>query len=108
MFYRPRLGQAADKGLILIGKCNLCRRARAYIATDLLQLYHRDTYLDDLFGGCCPRCGKSDFWRLRQRYPSNSDVGMLTVRKLIGIKRTPQWRDELYDGAMQKPAGGEA
>lgn len=106
MFYRPRLGQAADKGLILIGKCNLCRRARAYIATDLLQLYHRDTYLDDLFGECCPRCGKSDFWRVRQRYPSNDDVGMLTVRKLVGIKRTPQWRDELYDGAMQKPLGG--
>src|SRR5690606_9593099 len=62
MFYRPRLGAAADKGLLLVARCNLCRRSRAYLASDLLQIYHRDTFLDDLFGGRCPRCDRSDFW----------------------------------------------
>lgn len=103
MFYRPRLGQAADKGLLLVARCNLCRRARAYLATDLLQIYRPDTYLDDLFGGRCPRCDRSDFWRVRQRYPSNSDVGMLVVRRLAGARTTHLWRDELYS-AVETPA----
>lgn len=96
MFYRPRLGQAAANGLLLVARCNMCRRARAYLAADLLQIYDRETFLDDLFGGCCPRCGRSDFWRVRQRYPSNSDVGMLVVRRLAGTRTTTLWRDELY------------
>lgn len=96
MFYRPRLGAASDKGLILVARCNLCQRARAYLASDLLQIYGRETFLDDLFGGYCPRCGRSDFWRVRQRYPSNSDVGMLVVRRLAGTRTTHLWRDELY------------
>ncbi|ODT74488.1 MAG: hypothetical protein ABS76_36870 [Pelagibacterium sp. SCN 64-44] len=104
-FYRPRLGQAADTGLLLVAKCNMCRRARAYLATDLLQIYHRDTFLDDLFDGRCPRCGRSDFWRVRQRYPSNSDVGMLVVRRLAGTKTTHLWRDELYSAPVRTNIG---
>ena len=96
MFYRPRIGQAAAKGLLVVCKCNLCRRAQAYLATDLLRIYAAETFLDDLFGGQCPRCGKSDFWRVRQRHPSNDDVGYLVVRRLAGVRETHLWRDELY------------
>lgn len=95
-FYRPRIGQTASGGLLITCQCYVCRRFRAYIAAELLQIYHADTFLEDLFGGRCPRCGSGHNWRVRQRYPSNDDVGMLTVRRLAGIKRTPMWRDELY------------
>lgn len=101
MFYRPRIGQAAEKGLLIICRCNLCKRARAYIAADLLKIYHPEVFLDDLFAGQCPRCGRSDFWRCRQRYPSDDDVGRLMVRRLAGIRTTNLWRDELYDGSMR-------
>lgn len=95
-FYRPRIGQAAAAGLLITCRCYVCRRFRAYIATDLLEIYHPDTFLEDLFGGRCPRCSSSNSWRVRQRYPSNADVGMLTVRRYVGFRRVNLWRDELY------------
>ena len=96
MFYRPRIGQAAAKGLLIVCKCNLCRRARAYLATDLLRIYDAGTFLDDLFGGQCPRCGRSDFWRVRQRYPTSDDVGHLIIRRPAGERRIQLWRNEYY------------
>lgn len=95
-FYRPRIGQAAAKGLLIICRCHLCRQSRAYIASDLVQIYHPETFIADLFGGRCPRCGRPDCWSVRQRFPSYEDVGMLTVRRPAGVRRTQLWRDELY------------
>lgn len=95
-FYRPRIGQAAAAGLLITCRCYVCRRFRAYLASDLLEVYHSDTFLEDLFGGRCPRCHSSSSWRVRQRYPTNDDVGYLTVRRYVGFKRINQWRDELY------------
>ena len=102
-FYRPRLGPAAEKGLLIMCKCTLCNRARAYLAKDLLQIYAEQTFLVDLFEGRCPRCGKSDFWRVKQRYPSNSDVGMLVLRRLVGRRVTHLWRDEAYSADHTEP-----
>src|SRR5690554_2197498 len=96
MFYRPRIGQAAASGYLITCRCTLCRRSRAYLATDLIEIYHADTFLSDLFGGRCPRCGRQDYWSVRQRYPCNDDVGMLMVCRLTGVRTTPLWRDELY------------
>ena len=96
MFYRPRLGQAADKGLFIVCKCYVCRKSVVYIASDLAEVYHRDLYLEDLFGGRCPRCESSTSWRVRQRYPSVTDVGMLQVRRPAGVRRIQLWKDELY------------
>ena len=102
-FYRPRIGQAAAAGLLITCKCYVFRRSRAYLATDLIQIYHADVFLADLFGGRCPRCGSQHSWKVRQRYPSNSDVGMLVVRRLAGARTTHLWRDELYSAPT---AGG--
>ena len=96
MFYRPRIGQAAAKGLLIVCKCNLCRRQQAYFATDLATIYRHDLFLDDLFGGRCPKCGRADFWRVRQRYPSSDDVGHLVIRRPAGERRTQLWRNEFY------------
>lgn len=54
-FYRPRIGQAAAGGLLITCQCYVCRRFRAYIASDLLEIYHPETFIEDLFGGRCPR-----------------------------------------------------
>jgi hypothetical protein len=68
----------------------------------LVTIYSPDTFIADLFGGRCPRCGKADFWSVKQRYPTSDDVGMLTVRRPAGVKRTQLWRDELYSAPAPK------
>jgi hypothetical protein len=95
-FYHPRLGHAARAGFLITCKCHLCRRSQVYLASDLVEIYPEDLFLEDLFGGRCPRCEKSDFWRVRQRYPSSEDVGMLQVRRPDGVRRIQLWRSELY------------
>jgi hypothetical protein len=107
MNYHPRIGQSADDRLLIVCRCDLCRRTRIYLATDLVEIYHPDTFLADLFGGRCPRCESSNFWHVRQRFPSNSDVGMLKVRRPAGVKRIQLWRDELYS-APPKPESPDA
>lgn len=102
-FYRPRIGKAADAGLLIVCRCDLCRRTRIYLATDLVEIYHRDCFLEDLFGGRCPRCQSGGFWHVRERYPSDSDVGKLPVRRPAGVRRIQLWRDELYS-APAKPS----
>ena len=103
MFYRPRIRTAAEEGLLIVCKCSFCRRQRVYLATDLVQVYHPEIFLDDLFGGRCPACGKSDNWRVKQRYPISDDVGATVVRRLAGVRRTHLWRDELYSAPPKPP-----
>jgi hypothetical protein len=100
--YRPRIGQAAVAGLLITCQCYVCRRYRAYIASELLMIYHPDTFLEDLFGGRCPRCGSRHNWRVKQRYPTNDDVGTLTIRRHQGYRKVHMWKDELYS-APEKP-----
>jgi hypothetical protein len=82
--------------MFIVCRCNLCRRSRIYLATDLMELFHGDTFVAELFGGRCPRCQSGTFWRVRERYATNSDVGMLTVRRPAGIRKIQLWKDELY------------
>jgi len=103
MFYRTRLGDAAASGMLIVCSCQLCRRSRIYLATDLLEIYHPDSFVRELFGGRCPRYPIADFWRAHERHATNSDAGMLTVRRLAGVRTTPLWRDELYS-ALPKPS----
>ena len=106
--YRVRIGQAAA-GLLVTCQCYVCRRYRAYIATDLLMIYHPDTFLADLFGGRCPRCGSGHNRRVKQRCPTNEDVGTLTVRRHQGFRKIHIWRDELYSApARAEPSKDEA
>ena len=105
MNYRTRLGQAARHGMLIVCRCDLCQRSRIYLSTDLIEIYHPDTFVEELFDGRCPRCQCSDFWRVRERYTSDSDVGMLTVRRPAGVRRIQLWRDELYSGPVAKLHG---
>lgn len=100
--YRARLGDAAAANMLLVCTCNLCRRSRVYVATDLVEIYGEALFLGDLFGGRCPGCQSSGFWRVKERYAWDSDVGMLVVRRPAGVRRIQLWKDELYS-APAKP-----
>ena len=100
--YRAKLGDAAAAGMLLVCRCELCRRSRVYVATDLAAVFSPEMFLEDLFGGRCPKCGPGGFWRAWERYAWDSDVGMLMVRRPAGVRRIQLWRDELYS-APEKP-----
>ena len=102
IFYRTRLGQAAAAGMLIACRCNLCRRSRVYLASDLVPLYGEQAFVFELFEGRCPRCGSADFWSVWERHARNSDVGMLTVRRPAGVKTIQLWRDELYSAPSKK------
>jgi hypothetical protein len=101
-FYRPRLGKAAGAGHLIACRCYLCRRSVVYLAVDLVDLYGPDMFLEDLFGGRCPRCGSGDFWSVRERFAATSDVGLLMVRRPAGVRRIQLWKDELYSAPATK------
>lgn len=94
--------------MFLVCRCNLCRRTRVYLASDLLELYG-NIYREDLFGGRCPKCQSGGFWKVTERYAWDSDVGMLTVRRPAGKRVTVLWRDELYSAPVNgtKPDGSD-
>lgn len=100
--YRPKLRDAAAAGMLLVCRCDLCRRSRIYLATDLADVFNPEMFLEDLFHGRCPKCGSGNFWRVRERHAWDSDVGMLVVRRPAGVRRIQLWRDELYS-APTKP-----
>jgi hypothetical protein len=96
--------------MLLSCRCDLCRRTRIYLASDLVELYGPALYIEDLFDGRCPACGSGNFWRVRERHAWDSDVGMLVVRRPAGVRRIQLWRDELYSApaAILSEAGRQA
>jgi hypothetical protein len=102
IFYRTRLGQAAAANMLIVARCNLCRRSRIYVAADLVPLYGPDTFVFEMFQGRCPRCGSGDFWSVHERYACDADVGMLTVRRPAGVRTIQLWKDELYSAPAKK------
>src|SRR5690606_32882659 len=75
LFYRMRVRQAASAGMLVVAHCILCRRQITYLASDLVTVFPPEAYIEELFGGACPRCGTSDFWSVRERYPHSDDAG---------------------------------
>ncbi len=60
LFYRMRVRQASSAGMLIVAHCILCRRSVTYLASDLVTIYSPDAYVEELFGGRCPRCGTGD------------------------------------------------
>ena len=83
-------------------RCILCRRTVHYLATDLVEVFHRDTVIGHLWGRC-PRCGSGDFWTEDERHPSSDDVGHLIIRRPAGVREIQLWKNEYY-GPPMKPS----
>jgi len=52
--------QAAAAGMLIACRCNLCRRSRVYLASDLVPIFGPAAYVFELFDGRCPRSGSAD------------------------------------------------
>ncbi|MEM9211533.1 MAG: hypothetical protein AAGA63_08595 [Pseudomonadota bacterium] len=86
-----RLGDAAAKGRLLLYKCNLCRRATYFLASDLAQIYDPEIEFDSpLFA--CSRCNRHDYINVRIHVPHPGDYGSLTVKRPGPIKTIQTWR----------------
>ncbi len=94
--YRCRLHQAAAVGMLIVPRCKSCRRARHYLASDLLEVYNPDAFVEELFGTRCPNCGSIDSFRVRERYANSDDVGHTLIRRPAGVRQIQLWKDEFY------------
>ena len=100
---RYRLGEAAAAGLMISVRCLLCRRKGVvFLASDLLQVFDRDRdAYEPPFP--CSGCRTGDYVEVKLRAPDDAAVGKLVIRRLVGIRTTPIWRNETL-GDHREPA----
>lgn len=84
---------AADNRLFVV-QCNLCRRRRAYLASDLVTHYDPTTPAYSMFRWCSS-CGKGEWVHVDIRLPTAEDVGRLLVRR-PKQKMVTVWEDGWY------------
>src|SRR5690606_24483768 len=82
--------------MLVVCRCTKCKKARTYIAADLLPIFGRTAVVGELWGRC-PQCGTAEFWNEQERYPSREDVGHTVVRRPSGFRQIQLWRDEYYE-----------
>jgi hypothetical protein len=85
------LDQAAKENRLITCRCISCKRVVRYLAADLLPIVgpaHR-AMLEPPFP--C-RCGERENIKVECVVPSDSDYGLLDVRRPAGVKQTQIWR----------------
>ena len=93
---RYRLAEAAREGLMLALTCRACHRQPVlFLATDLVRIFdpNRDCFYPPPFP--CSLCGSDRYIEVKLRAQESAAVGKLTVRRLVGMKQVPVWRNEL-------------
>lgn len=85
------LGQAADDGLLLVVRCNGCRRTLHFLPSDLADLLGRDRPADEP-PFACTRCETRAMMRVSLRLPEAGDYGHLLVRRPAEIVEIQKWR----------------
>lgn len=87
------IADAARDGQIITYKCNLCRRARSFLASDLIQILPSDLDVD-----CrpfqCSKCGLKDYIQVNITLPEIQDYGHMIIRRLVGIRSVATWKDK--------------
>lgn len=83
----------ADNRMFVV-RCALCRRQRAYLATDLVTVYPPETPAYGMFRWCSA-CGKGEWVQVSIRLPMAADVGRLLVRR-PRQKVVTVWEDSWY------------
>ncbi|WP_246661301.1 hypothetical protein [Rhizobium sp. MHM7A] len=89
------LRDAAEAGQLLEVTCQFCRRTYRFFPRDLLQLT-TNVSLDRLAGRFhCERCNRGDYMNLKVVQIWGSEIGKLTVRRLVRIStvKKPIWED---------------
>lgn len=83
---------AADDGMLLLIRCNLCPRALYFMASDLMTVVDPKHPLH-LPPFPCSRCGKIDYVEMRQYRPADCDFGRLPIRKLQKVVQVQVWKN---------------
>ena len=91
---RVTLADLAADNRMLVVRCNLCRRQRAFLATDLVTAYDPATPAYGMLQWCSA-CGKGDWVKVTIRLPGPDDVGRLLVRRPVQ-KTVTVWEDGWY------------
>ena len=87
-----RLADAARQGMLVVVKCNLCRRCVHYLAADLVEVLPGDRpALAPL--GRCSACRTAEYMRVTLRQPHAGDVGQLVVRRPGKARVVREWHD---------------
>lgn len=87
------IAAAAHDGQIITYKCNLCRRSRSFLASDLVKILPADTPVDSR-PFKCSQCGLKDYIQVNISLPDIQDYGNLIIRRLVGIRAVPTWKDK--------------
>lgn len=90
------LATAAAEHRLIICQCGLCRRRAIFLASDLVQVLppNRDALLPPF---PCSKCGRSDYVWVKAYSPDREEYGVLTIRRLVGIRPVAYWRDGVLE-----------
>nr|WP_306264936.1 hypothetical protein [Pararhizobium sp. IMCC3301] len=82
---------AAKAGQLILVKCNLCRRAIYFLASDLVNVLNPDNTARNV-PFPCSKCGKTDYINVTLRFPAMGDYGHLKLRRPDEVKHIQTWR----------------
>ena len=88
-----RLKDAANNNQLIIARCRMCFRSRAYLASDLMEILDPDQDARTP-PFVCGQCGTDDHIKVRLLSPALGDYGSIEVRRPAGVKQTQLWRTE--------------
>ena len=84
------LKHAAEQNQLVTVKCNLCRRAFTYLATDLVRFCDPEQpALTVPFA--CSKCGTTEFMRVTLGSAMAGDWGNLSIRRPGPVRRIQTW-----------------
>lgn len=92
-----KLSDAQRKGQIIRLYCSMRRRTRRYFPTDMITLVGDRTIYDMADGIRCQDCKKQGYMTLRCESIVGSDIGKMSVRRLVEVKvrRFAVWSDDV-------------
>lgn len=86
------LRDAANDGMILELRCNLCRRYVAFLARDLIEVCG-PTHPLHLAPFGCTHCATKEYVRVKTRVPNLEEYGRLPIRR--PVMQVWKWRTGL-------------
>lgn len=101
---RYTLSEAASRGQILSLRCMQCfRKPVLFLASDLVKVLDpgKDCFHPPPFP--CSKCGNTEAIEVTLRQQEEAAVGKIIIRRFIGFKRVPVWRDELLGDSPSTP-----
>lgn len=90
-----KLSDAAGSRQLVVMHCRACRRTARFLAEDLVHMLDpaRDVMTPPF---PCSRCGSTSRLEVTVISPSDSDVGVLEVRRPGPVRRRQTWRNMKY------------